>query len=471
MPRFCPICDAEMDLDADWSGRTPRCPQCRRLVEEGSRRKTRENRPARRPRRRTEETGAAEAAPKSVWRSPWPYVGGSSVLAVLLLIVILVATRRSDPTPPPGEIPVVLGNPGGPPGAPPPILNPGDPPRFAGGNQQVQFLGAVGQGRRFVIIADRSGSMNARVRLVDPLTKAATMQPSIVNLQDELVRTLAGMQKGSFFYVSFFDDTTIPMPNGDTWVEGGGDQTDLGFWIRSIAPRGGTNPLPAFRKAFALDPAPDVIFFMTDGQFGDITREVARMNEALPRKAIINTIHFENSGIGAGSTSRYAKLQESFALPPEVTADLGRFGPGRVIGSFKQLEDLAAQSGGNFRVYGAADAAAGAGGAKRPPVLALRADLTPLDPTYEKRPRCHCKAFPVTLQAGRTYEIDMIGTMDPYLYLEDGTGRVVAANDDGGVGLNSLITFTPPATGPYRIVTTTCGSGRSGPFVLLVTER
>ncbi|ACG78273.1 hypothetical protein PHZ_c1862 [Phenylobacterium zucineum HLK1] len=61
-----------------------------------------------------------------------------------------------------------------------------------------------------------------------------------------------------------------------------------------------------------------------------------------------------------------------------------------------------------------------------------------------------------TLQAGVTYTFAQRpaaagGMEDPYLLLADSGGNVIAADDDGGFGRSSMITFTPTATGTYLV--------------------
>ena len=69
--------------------------------------------------------------------------------------------------------------------------------------------------------------------------------------------------------------------------------------------------------------------------------------------------------------------------------------------------------------------------------------------------------FAVTLEAGRTYRIDLEGSdtgagtlNDPYLYgIHDADGVLLAGttDDDGGQALNSRLEFTPDADGTYYI--------------------
>src|SRR5882757_7985552 len=63
----------------------------------------------------------------------------------------------------------------------------------------------------------------------------------------------------------------------------------------------------------------------------------------------------------------------------------------------------------------------------------------------------------VSLVAGTAYsfyasaELTAGGNSDSYLQLFDATGTQLAADDDGGVGFNSVIHFTAASTGTYFI--------------------
>ncbi|MCY3952273.1 MAG: pre-peptidase C-terminal domain-containing protein [bacterium] len=75
------------------------------------------------------------------------------------------------------------------------------------------------------------------------------------------------------------------------------------------------------------------------------------------------------------------------------------------------------------------------------------------------------RVFGFTLGAEREVTVDLESSVDAYLYLLDGQGRVVDEDDDGGSGLNSRITRTL-AAGTYRVEATTYSSGASGSFTL-----
>jgi len=62
--------------------------------------------------------------------------------------------------------------------------------------------------------------------------------------------------------------------------------------------------------------------------------------------------------------------------------------------------------------------------------------------------------FKVTLTGGGTYQLRETGNTlsDPYLYLHNSAGTVVASNDDiTALNLNSLITYTPSTTGIFYL--------------------
>jgi serine/threonine protein kinase/Flp pilus assembly protein TadD len=82
--------------------------------------------------------------------------------------------------------------------------------------------------------------------------------------------------------------------------------------------------------------------------------------------------------------------------------------------------------------------------------------------------------YQVTLNAGKTYVIDMISpnqqALDPYLVLRDPDSKVLAEDDDGGDDLNARIIIRAPRDGVYRILATSYNAGR-GPFTLTVREK
>ena len=84
--------------------------------------------------------------------------------------------------------------------------------------------------------------------------------------------------------------------------------------------------------------------------------------------------------------------------------------------------------------------------------------------------------FEVWMEAGNEYMFDLEGSAtgmgslrDPYLRLMDGDGNLITWNDDGGVGLNSQITFTPDYDGFFYLSAESFGSN-TGTYTLSMTN-
>ena len=83
----------------------------------------------------------------------------------------------------------------------------------------------------------------------------------------------------------------------------------------------------------------------------------------------------------------------------------------------------------------------------------------------------------VQLQAGETYSISLRGTgpsalVDPYLYFLDPNGVELASDDDGGTGINSIVTFTASTSGTYQIKAAAYpDSGLTGQYTVDVRQQ
>jgi hypothetical protein len=60
--------------------------------------------------------------------------------------------------------------------------------------------------------------------------------------------------------------------------------------------------------------------------------------------------------------------------------------------------------------------------------------------------------------------------LDPYLYVDDATGKQLAEDDDSGGGLNARIVLRAEQDGTYRIRATSFNAG-GGTFTLTVREQ
>ncbi|MBI3411980.1 MAG: PPC domain-containing protein [Planctomycetes bacterium] len=83
--------------------------------------------------------------------------------------------------------------------------------------------------------------------------------------------------------------------------------------------------------------------------------------------------------------------------------------------------------------------------------------------------------YKVKLQEGKTYVIDMLSpdqmALDPYLYLKDAGGKLLAEDDDGGEGLNSKIVFECKKSGTYQIIASSFQESGIGDYTLEVAEK
>jgi hypothetical protein len=75
--------------------------------------------------------------------------------------------------------------------------------------------------------------------------------------------------------------------------------------------------------------------------------------------------------------------------------------------------------------------------------------------------------FTFAATAGTTYEIRMEAEdYDPYLYLLDAAGTILAENNDGGGGWNARIIYTPQASGVLTIEATSYYYHQTGPYTV-----
>ncbi len=150
-----------------------------------------------------------------------------------------------------------------------------------GGGGEASFLGTTARGNRFCIIADNSGSMSGA-----PLEY----------VKQEILKTLAEARGGAKFYIVFFNSVGEPQPL-PRWANGKTDANALATWIRGLSARGGTTPISGFDIALKIDPAPDVIYFMTDGGFNPAeVGQIDALNKRLKKPSVIHSICFLNNG-------------------------------------------------------------------------------------------------------------------------------------------------------------------------------
>ncbi len=125
------------------------------------------------------------------------------------------------------------------------------------GDGDQNFFGIQVDGKKFVFVVDASRSMN------HPHDSPAKTR--FGRLKIELVNTIDQMTEENQFFVIFFNNRAIPMP-ADGLVRATEDnQMTCLEWVATAHTGGQTDPREAL--LFALQLNPDIIYFLTDGEF------------------------------------------------------------------------------------------------------------------------------------------------------------------------------------------------------------
>jgi hypothetical protein len=153
------------------------------------------------------------------------------------------------------------------------------------GAVKAELFGVEGEGSRFVYVIDRSDSMNGFQG--KPMQRAKA----------ELLQSLDSLGPTHQFQIIFYNDT--PSPYGGSSGRGpqllrGDDRSkqSAARFVKEMIATGGTNHIDALRMAISM--APDVIFFLTDG---DLPKpSMSTLDSILTRAArsgsTIHCIHF-----------------------------------------------------------------------------------------------------------------------------------------------------------------------------------
>lgn len=110
---------------------------------------------------------------------------------------------------------------------------------------------------------------------------------------------------------------------------------------------------------------------------------------------------------------------------------------------------------------------------KKEDSVRFEGSLSSKDPVDKLRPGCFHKVHEHKMTPGKVYVIEMIdqnggSSMDPYLRLENSAGVMLAQDDDSAGNLNARIIFAPTKEDTYKIIATTCNSGRSGKYYVTI---
>ena len=154
-----------------------------------------------------------------------------------------------------------------------------------------EFFGLGGTARgtgRIVYVVDRSGSMLDTFDVV----------------RQELKRSVEALRRSQKFHVILFN-SGAPLENPPKRLVSAipARKQKLFKFLDSVMPDGGTDPGPAMRRAFSVEP--ELIYFLTDGQFDPVLlKQLDQWNK--DRRVRIFTIAFFGAG-GAELLERIAR--------------------------------------------------------------------------------------------------------------------------------------------------------------------
>jgi len=170
----------------------------------------------------------------------------------------------------------------------------GGPALDSAGTGGTTFFGVSARGRRIGYVVDVSASMEGGGRLWVAI--------------DELKRSLSALPDHTWFHVALFSNDVVVPTFQRGWLRATDENLQrITQWLdREVSTGGGTRPGGAFQRLFGLDPPPDAIFFLTDGEVPpDTPSLVQRLNQRLQR-AVVNTVAF-GSEAGRAPLERIAR--------------------------------------------------------------------------------------------------------------------------------------------------------------------
>lgn len=159
--------------------------------------------------------------------------------------------------------------------------------RDLAGGGPVGSLWGVGKGQRarsIVYVLDRSGSMSGTFDL----------------LARELKRAVGSLEPDQLFNVIWFNEGRATEWSARLRKASLENKRDAFAEIGRIVPAGQTEPTDAIRKGLAY--RPDVLFLLSDGDFGEENQRIIRLiaDKNREKRTIINTILFVYDTMGDG---------------------------------------------------------------------------------------------------------------------------------------------------------------------------
>ncbi len=175
----------------------------------------------------------------------------------------------------------------------------------AGSGEGSSFFGLEAKGRRFAYIVDISGSMSAMV---------SDGQSRWDQTRIELSRSIRALEANSEFHVQLFSSGSASLFGVNAWSKATPSNKRLATdALLLVSPTGGTEPLPGFETVFRLEPKPDAIYFMSDGEVPDAGGFVAALRQMNGRRPVpINCILFGDAG-GGDALQRVENMMKNIA--------------------------------------------------------------------------------------------------------------------------------------------------------------
>lgn len=144
------------------------------------------------------------------------------------------------------------------------------------------FFGSTTEGVRFIFVVDRSQSMNKR--------HFSRWNTRYGRLKHEMEKSISNMTEAQQFYIIYFNAYPTYMPGRKLVTASGENKKKYINWMARIPAQGNTDPRQALATAMQLHP--DVIYFLTDGEFYPAIRnQLLRMKQNAVK---INTYCFGN---------------------------------------------------------------------------------------------------------------------------------------------------------------------------------
>jgi len=113
-------------------------------------------------------------------------------------------------------------------------------------------------------------------------------------VRQEMKRSIGALRRSQKFHVVFFNvGDPVENPPRELVAAIPANKAQAFQFVDSILPGGGTDPESAMRRAFAVEP--DIIYFLTDGEFRpELVQRLREWNQK--EKTRIFTIAFVGSG-------------------------------------------------------------------------------------------------------------------------------------------------------------------------------